>query len=129
MGQGLDLRLIGSEVEIAYDVQLEEVNTSMGIWVNVTEQSNLTVVGIIPSTTSIYLHAGWNLVGYPSFIGTYIVSDLKASVGVERVEGFGAWTPPYFLRALADGEILQNGFGYWIRTLNDDLWTVINTWE
>ena len=110
-----------------YKGDLEEVNMSMGIWVNVTELSNLTVAGIVPSTTSIYLHAGWNLVGYPSFNGTYVVSDLKAAVGVERVEGFEALTPPYFLRALADGEILQNGFGYWIKMSSDRLWTVINT--
>ncbi len=110
-----------------YKGELEEVNTSMGIWVNVTEQSNLTVAGVVPSTTSIYLHAGWNLVGFPSFNGTYAVSDLKATLGVERMEGFEALTPPYFLRALTDGDVFQTGFGYWIKTSSDVLWTVINS--
>ncbi len=110
-----------------YKGELEEVNTSMGIWVNVIEQSNLTVAGIVPSSTSIYLHAGWNLVGFPSFNGTYVVSDLKATVGVESIEGFDALTPPYFLREMVDGDMLQTGFGYWIRTLNDNLWTVFNS--
>ena len=110
-----------------YKGELEEVNVSMGIWVNVMEQSNLTVAGIVPSSTSIYLQAGWNLVGFPSFNGTYAVCDLKATVGVERVEGFEALTSPYFLRALTDGEILQAGFGYWIKISSDGLWTVINS--
>ncbi len=110
-----------------YKGELEEVNTSMGVWINVMQPSNLTFAGIVPSSTPIYLHAGWNLVGFPSFNGTYAVSDLNAAVGVEITEGFEALTPPYFLRALADGEILQTGFGYWIRTLTNGLWTVINS--
>ncbi|MEE9223183.1 MAG: NosD domain-containing protein [Thermoplasmata archaeon] len=110
-----------------YKGELEEVNSSMGIWVNVTEQSNLTVAGIVPSSTSIYLQAGWNLVGFPSFNGTYAVSDLKATVGVKGIEGFEALTPPYFLRTLTDGDVLQTGFGYWIRMSTDGLWTVISS--
>jgi hypothetical protein len=104
--------------------ELVELNVSMGIWVNVMEQSNLTVAGIVPSSTSIYLQAGWNLVGFPSFNGTHAVSDLKTTVGVERIEGFEALTPPYFLRALTDGEFLQTGFGYWVRVPSEDIWIV-----
>ncbi|MCK4443812.1 MAG: right-handed parallel beta-helix repeat-containing protein, partial [Thermoplasmata archaeon] len=110
-----------------YTGELKDVNHSIGFWVNVTEQSNLTVAGLVPSSTTIHLQAGWNLLGFPSSNGTYAVSDLKTSVGVERIEGFDASTPPYFLRTLTDGEVLQTGFGYWIRTLTDGLWTVINS--
>ena len=91
------------------------------------QPSNLAVAGIVPSSTSIYLHAGWNLVGFHSFNGTYAVSDLKASVGVETVEGFDELAPPYFLRAMTDGDVLQAGYGYWIRMSSDDLWTVVNS--
>jgi parallel beta-helix repeat protein len=110
-----------------YQGELEEVNTSVGIWVNVMQPSNLTVAGIVPSSTSIYLYAGWNLVGFPSFNGTYAVSDLKAAVGVEGIEGFEALTPPYFLKAMTDGELLATGFGYWIRMSSDGLWTVVSS--
>ncbi len=110
-----------------YKGELEEMNTSMGIWVNVMQPSNLTVAGIVPTSTSIYLHAGWNLVGFPSFNVSYAVSDLKATVGVERIEGFEALTPPYFLRALTDGDVLQAGFGYWVKMLSDGSWTVVNS--
>jgi parallel beta-helix repeat protein len=110
-----------------YRGELKEVNTSVAVWVNVMRPSNLTVAGIVPSSTSIHLHAGWNLVGFPSFNGTYAVSDLKAAAGGERIEGFEALTPQYFIRAMTDGEILQAGFGYWIRTSNDGLWIVFNS--
>jgi nitrous oxidase accessory protein len=107
-----------------YKGELEEVNLSMGIWVNVIEQTNLTVAGLVSSSTSMYLHAGWNLVGFPSFNGTYAVSDLKASVGAESIEGFDASKPSYFLRELTDGEILQTGYGYWVRVPSEGLWIV-----
>ena len=110
-----------------YGGTLEYVNRTMGLWVNVIENSNLTVAGVVPTTTTINLQAGWNLVGFPSFNDNFTVADLKTTVAVERIEVFEDLTPPYFLRALTDGEFLQTGFGYWIRTLNDGLWTVINS--
>lgn len=110
-----------------YKGDLRTIDHGMGVWVNVTERSNLTVAGLVPSTTSIHLHAGWNLVGFPSFDDAHTVSDLKASVVVEEVEGFDASTPPYLLRTLTDGGLLKTGFGYWINISTDDMWTVINS--
>lgn len=60
---------------------LRTMNHRMGIWVNVTGESNLTVAGVIPPNTSIHLSAGWNLIGFPSFNSTYTVSNLNAVVG------------------------------------------------
>ena len=67
---------------------LWSVNHTMGIWVNVTENSNLTVAGVVPAQTTIHLHEGWNLVSFPSVNTSFTVADLKASLPVERVEGF-----------------------------------------
>ncbi len=110
-----------------YKGELFELNISRGIWVNVTVQSNLTVAGIVPSNTSIHLHAGWNLVGFPSFSSTYAVSDLKATVGVEEMEGFDASNSPYLLRSMTNGDVLQTGYGYWIKVTSDVLWAVPNS--
>ena len=110
-----------------YKGELEELNVSMGIWINVMQPSNLTVSGIVPTNTSIYLQAGWNLVGFPSFNGTYTVSDLKASVGVERIEAFEASTQPYFLQVLMDGDALQAGYGYWIEAKSNTTWVVVGS--
>ncbi len=109
-----------------YAQSLEYVNHTMGIWVNVTQDSNLTVAGVVPTTTTINLQAGWNLVGFPSFDDNYTIADLKAVVAVERTEGFDGSAPPYFLRVMVDGDFLQAGFGYWIRIESPAIWTIEN---
>ncbi len=109
-----------------YAQSLEYLNHTIGIWVNVTQDSNLTVAGVVPTSTTIDLQAGWNLVGFPSFDDNFTVADLKAAVAVERIEGFDALAPPYFLRAMLDGDFLQAGFGYWIRVESPAIWTVEN---
>ncbi len=110
-----------------YAGTLEYVNHTMGFWVNVTEDSNLTVAGVVPTVTTVNLQAGWNLVGFPSFDDNYTVADLKAMVAVERIEGFDALASPCFLRVLTDGDFLQAGFGYWIRVGLETSWTVSNS--
>ncbi len=101
---------------------LWSVNHTMGLWVNATGDSNLTVAGIVPANTPVQLHRGWNLVGFPSFNSTYTVSDLKAEVGATRVEGFDSSALPYCLGVLGDGEVLQAGYGYWVRVEADTVW-------
>ena len=102
---------------------LWNVDHTMGIWMNVTEDSNLTVAGVVPAQTVIRLVAGWNLVSFPSFNTTYTVADLKAEVGATRVEGYDL-APPYYLRVLGDAEVLQAGYGYWVKMEADTDWIV-----
>ncbi|MCK4455832.1 MAG: hypothetical protein KAU99_05740, partial [Thermoplasmata archaeon] len=102
---------------------LWSMNHTMGIWVNVTSNCNLTVAGAVPTNTSIRLHSGWNLVGFPSFNATYAVVDLRAEVGSMRVEGYDP-TLPNHLRVLGDGDVLQVGYGYWVKVETDIFWTV-----
>ena len=101
---------------------LWNVNRSMGLWVNVTDDSNLTVAGVVPAQTTIQLYKGWNLVSFPSFNASYSVSDLKAEIGATSVEGYDV-APPNFLRVLGDAEVLQAGYGYWVRVEMDTVWT------
>ncbi len=102
---------------------LSQVSHIFGIWLNVTEASNLTVAGIVPAQTTIQLYEGWNLISFPSINATCTVADLKAETGVTRVEGYDP-APPYFLRVLGDAEVLQAGMGYWVRVRADTVWTV-----
>lgn len=102
---------------------LWNINHTMGLWINVTQDSNLTVAGVVPAQTTIHLHEGWNLVSFPSFNTTYMVLDLKAEVGATRVEGYDS-APPNFLRVLGDTEVLQAGYGYWVRVEADIDWIV-----
>ncbi|MEE9223229.1 MAG: hypothetical protein V3U51_00550 [Thermoplasmata archaeon] len=109
-----------------YGQSLEYLNHTMGIWVNVTQDSNLAVAGVVPSSTTIDLQVGWNLVGFPSFDDNFTVADLKAVVAVERIEGFDGLASPYSLRVMMDGDILQAGIGYWIRVESPAIWTIEN---
>ncbi|MCJ2564191.1 MAG: right-handed parallel beta-helix repeat-containing protein [Candidatus Thermoplasmatota archaeon] len=106
-----------------YRRSLSHIDRTMGFWVTVTDGSNLTVAGIVPSSTNIQLRSGWNLVSFPSFNVTYTVADLKAETGATRVEGYDP-SPPYHLRVLGDGEMLQAGYGYWVKVETDSLWIV-----
>lgn len=102
---------------------LWNMNHTMGVWVNVTEGSNLTVAGIVPAQTRMHMHEGWNLVSFPSFISSYMVDDLKIDAGALRVEGYDS-APPYHLRVLGDAEVLQAGEAYWVETEASTDWLV-----
>ena len=106
-----------------YSRGLSNLNNTMGVWVNATQDCNLTVAGIVPAQTTIQLYTGWNLVGFPSFNNYYTVADLKAEAGATRVEGY-APTPPYHLRVLEDAEALLAGYGYWVKVDIDVDWIV-----
>ena len=110
-----------------YAQSLEYLSHTIGIWVNVTQDTNLTIAGVVPTSTTIDLQAGWNLVGFPSFDDDFSVADLKAAVAVEGIEGFDGLAPPSFLRVMTDGDFLQAGFGYWVRVQSPAVWTVENT--
>jgi hypothetical protein len=98
-----------------YAGDLKTINRTMGVWVDVTSDCNLTVAGLVPRVTSILLHAGWNLIGIPTFDSTYAVSDLKVAIDTDRVEGFDSFASPYHLRLLGDLDTLLAGHGYWVR--------------
>ncbi len=102
---------------------LWNVNHTMGIWVSVTGDCNLTVAGVVPAQTTIHVAAGWNLVGFPSFNTSHSVADLKASVVANRAETYDT-APPHYLRVLLDSDILLAGQGYWIRSTEETDWVV-----
>ncbi|MCJ2557087.1 MAG: right-handed parallel beta-helix repeat-containing protein [Candidatus Thermoplasmatota archaeon] len=105
---------------------LNRIDHTMGVWVSVTGRSNFTVAGVIPVQTQIQLYEGWNLVGYPSFYPKYRISDLKATVPVDRVEAYDPSAPPNFLRPLTDADFMSPSQGYWVRASSDALWTLVS---
>jgi len=106
-----------------YGGNLWEVDHTMALWVDVTEDSNLTVAGLVPSATMMRSHKGWNLVGFPSFNPSYSVHDLNMDTGAVRIEGYDP-TPPNHLRVLGYAEVLQAGIGYWVNVEADTVWIV-----
>ena len=102
---------------------LWNMNHTDGMWVNITGDCNLTVAGIVPAQTTIHLYRGWNLVSFPSFNTSYSASNLKTEIGATRVEGYDL-APPNFLRVLGDADVLQAGFGYWVKVEAATDWIV-----
>lgn len=109
-----------------YSRGLGTVNLTMGLWINVLGDSNLTVAGLVPMVTITQLHGGWNLVGFPSFMN-YSVADLNASVAAERIEGFDAFVPPYYLKVLQGSDPFLTGHGYWVKAVGNTTWVLSNT--
>lgn len=109
-----------------YDGSLQALDHTMAFWIDVVEDSNLTIAGLVPFETTAYLHKGWNLVGFPSFKISYTVGDLKTETGATHVEGYDASSPPYFLKTLMDSDTLQAEHGYWVYVPADAVWVVSN---
>jgi hypothetical protein len=105
---------------------LGEVDIGMGLWINITAVGDgyLTVTGLKPTSTTMNLKAGWNLVGYPADDdSSYNVASLKSATGATIVEGFKA-SATYKTEVLADGVCLKKGAGYWVYAPADTTWTV-----
>jgi hypothetical protein len=104
---------------------LESLTLSHGIWVETSQSGYMTIAGRVPSSTSIDLVPGWNLVGYPSFIEQDVSSSLSGT-SYGRVEAFnpGAW--PHYLKVLQPGDVMAAGNGYWIRVSESCTWVVEN---
>jgi hypothetical protein len=96
----------------------------MALWINLTDDCNLTVAGVVPKATSILLKTGWNFIGYPSFMERFM-ADALSGMDVERIEGYSQLLPQN-LRIYSDGDIMIPGYGYWIKVGTDSIWTVMN---
>lgn len=59
------------------DIQLDQ---TMGLWIQASVDCNLTIEGHRPTTTTITLYPGWNMVGYPSEINRKASDTLPAEI-------------------------------------------------
>jgi hypothetical protein len=110
---------------------LPSVSRTMGVWLFVSSVGDgvITVGGsnyTTPTSTSIALKEGWNLVGFPSDDTTYTLGMLKmAYPSVDMAERFdGAQT--YKTVSMSDAEAFAQGRAYWIHSTTDTTWT--KTW-
>ncbi len=95
-----------------YSKGLENLNHTIGFWINVTKDSNFTVAGRVIRELSIRLAPGWNLVGFPSFQSTSL-ADARKGTPIIRVERSDARIDPYRLIAMKDTDPFLPGEGYW----------------
>lgn len=103
---------------------LTTIGTTMGFWLHATQPCTLVVVGEAPSSTSIALAPGWNLIGWPSDNATPVATALAGIAGsYDAVYGFDATdgTDPWKLYGPSlpsyanDLALVDTGRGYWIR--------------
>jgi len=97
-----------------YKGDLPELTNSMGLWINVTEFSFLTVVGYAVEPTPIVLKTGWNLISYPSYVRR-TVGEVLSAVVYERVEGFDPTAFPAYTKVLMDSDYMVPGYAYWVK--------------
>ena len=112
---------------------LTYISRNMGLWVRMTQAGTLTVEGEMPTTTSIPLYAGWNLIGYPAGVARPVPDALASIAGkYTLVFEYDASSPdapwrsyspqvPDFANTLAE---MRPGFGYWVKATQDCTLTV-----
>ena len=102
---------------------LDRWDHRMGIWILMTGDDVLTIVGTEPTSTSIVLEPGWNLVGLPS--GTSGNHGLPSEIG--RIGYFQA-SEDYNVVYTTDVSsfVFEPGKGYWIHNPTESavVWTV-----
>jgi parallel beta-helix repeat protein len=101
-----------------YGKGLVQVNSTMGLWIDVIRDSNLTVAGRVIEATSIHLTPGWNLVGYPSLVPMSFDS-LQGRVSVVRAEGYAPGGHPYHLSVVQGSDLIRPGAGYWLYSMSE----------
>jgi len=101
-----------------------DIDHTMAVWVEVADDSYLTIAGLVPKQTVIHLGVGWNFVGFPSFLD-YAVSDF-VGVRYQNIETFDPTDPPWYLQRLDEGDFMTVGEGYWIHVSEDFDWVLTN---
>ncbi|MFO7619419.1 MAG: lamin tail domain-containing protein, partial [Thermoplasmata archaeon] len=104
---------------------LTNIDNTMGVWVHITDIGSdgfLTVEGSVPVSTSIYLHAGWNMVSYPSMTARPASEMLP---GVADIVGVYQSDAPYVTDTTALGTVtMEAGNAYWVHCTADAPWVV-----
>ncbi|RME43776.1 MAG: hypothetical protein D6791_14635, partial [Chloroflexi bacterium] len=115
---------------------LDAVNEAIGMWVVMTQSDTLVMTGVEPTTTTIPLCAGWNLVGYPASAAQPIDQVLAPiAPALVRVFNYDASDPadhwkmydPNVPAFVSDLWTMEPGKGYWILVSQDTVLTIDNT--
>jgi hypothetical protein len=104
-----------------YNLGFPMVDNTLGIWVHVTSNGTMRKPSEDMGNTSIYLHKGWNLVGYPSDTSINVTSVLHG-IPYEYVQTYN--TSSGQIETLTATDIMEPGKGYWIYVTEDCTWTV-----
>jgi hypothetical protein len=102
---------------------LKTIGRGQGIYVDLAAADRFTLAGVLPTTTTIQLCAGWNLVSFPGF-AAITAGQVMAATGATAVLAFDPTAPPGQTRTMAAGDPLLPGRGYWITVSLATNWVV-----
>ena len=105
---------------------LPSVDRTHGVWVRVSSPGEFRVAGKVPCRTTIALRSGWNAVGYAGMNPQTVASATAGLVGPILVEGMAPLAGPYYLQILSPASMMTPLQGYWIHSMIDQSWTVVN---
>ena len=117
----------------SYGNTLTTLDNTQGFWVHMTAADDLVVSGTIPTSTSLSLFTGWNLIGYPSNSDGTLPTVLSAlGTNYSLVYGYDSSnsSAPWLLYDRTGATYantltrLQPGWGYWIKTSADATLTI-----
>jgi serine protease AprX len=107
---------------------LTAYNTTMGVWLNVTQLGD----GLIYKggtnwtndvSTAVQVKVGWNLVGFPSNDAAYNIGNLKADCAViDIAQGFMPSATYRMTNSLANAQVMGLGRAYWVHATADGTW-------
>jgi len=124
----------------SYDVSLpgwantlQNIDRTMGFWIYMNSNETLTVVGQLPTTTSIPLYTGANLIGFPRSSAQPIADALSSIAGqyskVFEYDAASSSWKSYDVSLPGWANTLQQmrpGYGYWIYVNNNCTLTISN---
>ncbi len=106
------------------DTLMNTITPLSGIWVNITEPGvTLHLKGYKLGRTSMTLHAGWNLVGYPTLNESTMVANAFWGTGTDRVEVCDL-AEPGLIKEVGASYVMRPGEGYWVHVPVDSVWTI-----
>lgn len=110
----------GSEIGNSFTA----LDVGRGYWIHMTEPATLQLKGAEPVIADqIMLHAGWNLVGYPTTCGNVTVAMAFWGTGATMVEVCDR-SDPYLVSPVGGSYALRPGEGYWVCVPADSVWVV-----
>ncbi len=105
-----------------------EINETIGFWIKMLAEDNLTINGTLPVNPVFNLEQGYTLIGYPSlnesnvsYIFKNVSDDLINVLGYEN-NGWKSYSP-LKNKSLNTLKIIKPGHGYWVNLNNNMTWS------
>jgi hypothetical protein len=115
-----------------YASTLSTLDRTQGVWVKLTNGVSLPLAGAEPTSTSIRICQGWNLIGYPSLYGRPVPEALSSIAGkYTLVYTYDGAEDRWLVYKTAAPEqstltMMMPGWGYWVYATQDGTLIITN---